>query len=118
MDDDGYVYLLGRSKDMLVSGGFNVYPREIERVLEEHPLVSEAAVVAAAHERWGEVPVAYVVASGDASAGDLPATLAGFLTGRLAKYKLPKHYEVIAELPRNANGKVLKRELRERRPAV
>jgi acyl-CoA synthetase (AMP-forming)/AMP-acid ligase II len=113
-DADDYVYLVDRSKDMLVSGGFNVYPREVERQLEEHPWVREVAVVGVPDERWGEVPVAYlVVDEARAAGGDLRPEFEEFLRSRLARYKTPKLYERIDVIPRNASGKILKRELRE-----
>jgi fatty-acyl-CoA synthase len=113
MDDEGYLYLVDRSKDMLVSGGFNVYPREVERQLEQHPLVLETAVVGVPDERWGEVPVAYVVCSpGAAGATSVPRELEDFLSERLARYKVPRRYEIVGELPRNGAGKILKGELR------
>ncbi len=113
MDSNGYLYLVDRAKDMLVSGGLNVYPREIERQLEEHPGIREAAVVGVADERWGEVPVAFLVLAEGKSA-DPGSELDEFLAGRLARYKQPKRYEFLDLMPRNGAGKVLKRELRER----
>jgi long-chain acyl-CoA synthetase len=110
--EDGYLYLVDRAKDVLISGGVNVYPREIEDVLARHPAVAEAAVVGQADPEWGEVPAAFVVPSGDS-----PPTLdelSTFCSTSLARFKLPKALFVIGELPRNANGKVLKNELRSR----
>ncbi|MEX2194320.1 MAG: AMP-binding protein [Thermoleophilaceae bacterium] len=114
VDDTGYVYLVDRSKDMLVSGGFNVYPREIERQLEQHPAVAEVAVVAEPHERWGEVPVAFVVPSSTVDGDELDAELARFCDERLARFKNPKRWVFVDELPRNSIGKVSKPELRAR----
>ena len=116
VDKDGYVHLVGRTKDMLVSGGLNVYPREVELRLEEHPAIREAAVVGVADERWGEVPVAFLVVANDAPP-NLQSDVAGFLSKRLARYKVPKRYELVDALPRNSNGKLLKRTLRERAAA-
>lgn len=115
VDEDGYVFLVERKKDMLVSGGFNVYPREIERQLEQHPRVLEVGVVGVANERWGEVPVAFVVpAEPVQDAGALTAELERFCDARLARFKVPKRYCLIESLPRNSVGKVAKRELRKR----
>jgi acyl-CoA synthetase (AMP-forming)/AMP-acid ligase II len=107
-DDRGYLTLRDRSKDVVISGGSNIYPREVEEVLLEHPGVSEAGVVGAPDEEWGEVVVAFIV--GSASAAELDA----HLLERIARFKRPKRYEYIDELPKNSYGKVLKRELRAR----
>jgi acyl-CoA synthetase (AMP-forming)/AMP-acid ligase II len=107
-DDRGYLTLRDRSKDVVISGGSNIYPREVEEVLLEHPGVSEAGVVGAPDEEWGEVVVAFIV--GTASAAELDA----HLLERIARFKRPKRYEFIDELPKNSYGKVLKRELRAR----
>ena len=110
-DEDGYVYIVDRLKDMIISGGENVASSEVERVLDEHPAVLEVAVVGRPHERWGEVPVAHVVARpGTAPA---PEELIEHCRGRLAKFKVPAEVMFLDELPRNPSGKVLKRELRE-----
>jgi long-chain acyl-CoA synthetase len=112
VDEDRYVYLVDRKKDMLVSGGFNVYPREIEIQIERHPLVEEAAVIGIGDDRWGEVPVAFVV-----TRGDIPATeLEDLCRARLAGFKVPHAFYVIDELPRTALAKIDKRSLRERLP--
>ncbi|HVT00251.1 MAG TPA: AMP-binding protein [Solirubrobacterales bacterium] len=115
LDERGYLYLVDRIKDMLVSGGINVYPREIERQLEQHPAVAEVAVVGMPDERFGEVPLAFVVRATDA-AGEEPdeAAFSSFLEPRLARFKRPRRYLFLAEMPRNAAGKVVKRELRRR----
>ncbi|MEQ1805079.1 MAG: class I adenylate-forming enzyme family protein [Burkholderiaceae bacterium] len=118
-DAQGFLTLLDRRKDMIISGGFNVYPSDIETVLREHPAVADAAVVGAASTRWGETPVAFVVlraaAAGEA-AGAAPAAadLLHWANSRLAKLQRLHSVELIAELPRSAIGKVLKRELRDR----
>lgn len=109
-DQDGYLFLKDRIKDMLISGGENVYPAEVERILAEHPAVVEAAVVGVKSSEWGEVPKAYVVRRADVDA----AALQAFARERLARYKVPKEIEFIETLPRNASGKVLRRDLRER----
>jgi fatty-acyl-CoA synthase len=107
-DDRGYLTLRDRSKDVVISGGSNIYPREVEEALLEHPGVTEAGVVGAPDEEWGEVVVAFIV--GSASAVELDA----YLLERMARFKRPKRYEFIDELPKNSYGKVLKRELRAR----
>ncbi|KUI10637.1 AMP-dependent synthetase [Mycolicibacterium acapulense] len=107
-DDRGLLTLRDRSKDVVISGGSNIYPREVEEVLLEHPGVVEAGVIGAPDEEWGEVVVAFIV--GSASADELDA----HLLDRIARFKRPKRYEFIDELPKNSYGKVLKRELRDR----
>jgi len=107
-DDRGYLTLRDRSKDVVISGGSNIYPREVEEILLEHPDVDEAGVVGAPDEEWGEVVVAFIVGSAS------PAELDAHLLERIARFKRPKRYEFIDELPKNSYGKVLKRALRER----
>jgi acyl-CoA synthetase (AMP-forming)/AMP-acid ligase II len=109
-DDDGYLYIVDRLKDMIVSGGENIASSEIERVLYEHESVVEAAVVGRPDERWGEVPVAYVVVS--SAAMTTPEELLEHCRQNLARFKIPKEVMLIDALPRNPSGKVLKRELR------
>lgn len=112
MDDEGYVYIQDRTKDMVVSGGENVYPREVEEVLFKHPAVADAAVIGVPDERWGEAVKAIVVLrDGQQATAD---EILGFCRGKLAGYKLPRSVEFLDQLPRNPSGKVLKRELRER----
>jgi acyl-CoA synthetase (AMP-forming)/AMP-acid ligase II len=111
-DEDGYVSIVDRLKDMIVSGGENIASSEIERVLYEHRSVVEAAVVGRPDERWGEVPVAYVVLAETASV--TPDELVAHCGQQLARFKIPKQVTVIDALPRNPSGKVLKRELRDR----
>jgi acyl-CoA synthetase (AMP-forming)/AMP-acid ligase II len=111
-DADGYLSIVDRLKDMIVSGGENIASSEVERVLYEHESVVEAAVVGRPDERWGEVPVAYVVLSPAATA--TPDELVEHCRGQLAKFKVPKDVVLIEALPRNPSGKVLKRELRDR----
>ena len=110
-DADGYIWVVDRKKDMIISGGENIYCAEVENALAAHPAVVEAAVIGRADDRWGEVPVAVVAISADQL---LLEDLADFLDERLARYKHPKALEVVAALPRNPAGKVLKTELRER----
>ncbi|WP_297695228.1 long-chain fatty acid--CoA ligase [Phenylobacterium sp.] len=109
-DADGYLYIVDRKKDMILTGGENVYPREVEEVLYQHPAVVEAAVIGAPDPKWGEKVVAVVCLRTEASADELIA----FCRERIASYKKPRHVVFIEALPRNASGKVLKRELRER----
>ena len=109
-DDEGYLYLSGRRNDMIIRGGENIYPIEIESVLAELPGVVEVAVIGAPDEHWGEVVHAYVVTAAGTTF-DAPAA-ASLCRERLAGYKVPVAFEVLPELPRNASGKVLKRELR------
>ena len=111
-DEDGYLFLTDRIKDMIVSGGENIYPVEVEEVLAQHDGVGDVAVIGVPDERWGETVMALVVLAPGAmlDAGELVA----FARERLAGYKLPRSVEFVAELPRSAAGKVLKRELRAR----
>jgi acyl-CoA synthetase (AMP-forming)/AMP-acid ligase II len=111
-DDDGYLFIVDRLKDMIVSGGENIAGSEVERVLYEHDAVVEAAVVGRPDARWGEVPVAYVVLRAGASA--TPGELVAHCRHQLAKFKVPKDVVLVDALPRNPSGKVLKRELRDR----
>ena len=101
-DDDGYFTIHDRKKNMIVSGGENIYPAEIERVLLEHPMVAEAAVIGAPDPRWQEVPVAFVVSRAAVPADELRA----FLAANLARFKVPRDIVFLEELPRNALGKV------------
>ena len=110
-DADGYLYIVDRLKDMIVSGGENIASSEVERVLYEHESVVEAAVVGRPDDRWGEVPVAYVVLTPTATTS--PDELIEHCRQQLAKFKVPKDVVVIDALPRNPSGKVLKRELRD-----
>ncbi|MGW4211351.1 long-chain-fatty-acid--CoA ligase [Lentzea sp. NPDC004789] len=109
-DDEGFVWVVDRKKDMIISGGENIYCAELENVIAEHPSVLEVAVIGRADDRWGQVPVAYVAVA--------PGTdvcleeLTGFLDGRLASFKMPRDLVVVAGLPRNAGGKVSKGVLR------
>jgi O-succinylbenzoic acid--CoA ligase len=108
LDGEGYLYVLDRRADLIVSGGENVYPAEVEAVLLAHPLVEEAAVVGRADARWGAVPIAFVRTRGAVSAEALRA----FCRERLAGYKVPSEIRFVEALPRNAAGKLLRRELR------
>jgi fatty-acyl-CoA synthase len=106
-DDEGYYRIVGRTKDMIISGGENVYPAEIENVLHAHPAVREAAVVGVPDERWGEACVAFVVLGGEATEDEL----LGHCRASLARYKIPKSVRFVDSLPRNALDKVVKSEL-------
>jgi long-chain acyl-CoA synthetase len=122
-DADGFLTLMDRKKDMIISGGFNVYPSDLEAVLAQHPAVAEAAVVGVASQRWGETPVAFVVArimrSGiqtDGAGGTAISTATGlrdWANARLGKTQRLAAVEIVAALPRSAIGKILKRELRD-----
>ena len=110
LDEDGYLYLRDRIKDVIVSGGENVYPAEVENVLAGHPAVAEVAVVGAPSDRWGETPVAFVVPAPGEELDE--AELLAYCRERLAHYKCPTRVERSGGLPRNPSGKILKRELR------
>jgi acyl-CoA synthetase (AMP-forming)/AMP-acid ligase II len=111
LDEDGYLYIEDRVKDMIVSGGENVYPREVENVLFQHPAVADAAVIGVPDERWGETVKAIVVRKAGASVA--AEELIEFCRARLGGYKLPRSVDFTDALPRNPSGKVLKRDLRE-----
>jgi fatty-acyl-CoA synthase len=111
-DPDGYISIRDRTKDMIISGGENIYPAEVEDVLYQHPAVAECAVIGVPDETWGEVGRAVVVLR-DGLPVD-PADLLDFLAGRIAKYKIPKSVVFTETLPRTASGKVVKNELRSR----
>jgi len=110
-DADGFYYLESRKHDMVISGGVNIYPREIEDVLHTHPAVLEAAVIGVPDPEWGESLRAFVVLRGDQRASE--TELIDYCRRELADYKRPRKVVFLAELPRNLTGKVLKRELRE-----
>ncbi|GAB7142448.1 fatty-acid--CoA ligase FadD5 [Mycobacterium riyadhense] len=111
MDSDGYVWVVDRKKDMIISGGENIYCAEVENVLAGHPRIVEVAVIGRSDEKWGEVPIAVAAVTG----GHLRIEeLDEYLTERLARYKHPKALEIVDALPRNPAGKVLKTELRMR----
>ena len=111
LDEDGYLFLTDRVKDMIVSGGENVYPIEVENVLSLHPAVADIAVIGVPDERWGETVKAVVVLQPGAEAD--PGDLISFARGRIAHFKCPTSVDFVDVLPRNASGKILKRELRE-----
>lgn len=108
-DEDGYVYIVDRKKDVIISGGVNIYPREIEEVLAKHEAVSESCVVGIPHPEWGETVKAVVVAKGTVTEAELRA----FVSAYLADYKCPRLYSFVEELPRNASGKILKQQVKQ-----
>jgi acyl-CoA synthetase (AMP-forming)/AMP-acid ligase II len=110
IDSDGYLYICDRIKDLIVSGGENIYPAEVEAALSAHPAVQDVAVIGVPDKRWGESPKAIVVLKANATVSS--DNLIEFVRVRLAHYKAPKTVEFVASLPRNASGKVLKRDLR------
>ncbi|WP_328500764.1 o-succinylbenzoate--CoA ligase [Streptomyces sp. NBC_00457] len=112
VDEDGYVFIVDRIKDMIISGGENIYPAEIEDLLLAHPDIVECAVIGVPDDKWGEVPRAVVVPREDVSVD--PDEILASLSGRLAKYKIPKSVVLADELPRTASGKLLKSRVRSR----
>jgi acyl-CoA synthetase (AMP-forming)/AMP-acid ligase II len=112
MDERGYVRIVGRSKDMLIVGGFNVYPAEVENALLAHDAIAQVAVVGVPDERMGEVGMAYVVPASGRRVD--PDAILGWARERLANYKVPRYLLAVSELPINASGKVMKNELRAR----
>ncbi len=113
MDDEGFVTIQDRIKDMIISGGENIYPAEIENVILSHPGVREVSVVAQPSDKWGESPLAVVVRA-DAALNEVDVL--AWCNGKLARYKQPKSVQFVDEIPRNASGKALKRILRDRFP--
>jgi fatty-acyl-CoA synthase len=114
-DEDGAYWMVGRAREMFITGGENVYPPEIEDVLCDHPAVLEAAVIGAPDAEWGEVGIAFVALRDPARAeATAPAELARFLAGRLARYKQPRRFELVPRLPRTGAGKIDRVDLRRR----
>ena len=114
LDEDGYLFLCDRSSDMIISGGVNIYPAEIEAELAGHPAVADVAVFGIPHADWGEEIKAVVQpAPGAAPGPELTADLLAFLDGKVARFKLPRSVDYVAELPRDPNGKLYKRKLRD-----
>jgi acyl-CoA synthetase (AMP-forming)/AMP-acid ligase II len=111
MDDEGYLYIQDRVKDMIVSGGENVYPRVVEEVLFQHPAIADAAVIGVPNERWGETVKAIVVVRQGLNA--TPEEIMEFCRGKLGRFEQPRSVDFTDDLPRNPSGKVLKRALRE-----
>jgi len=112
VDEEGFVYMVDREKDMYISGGENVYPAEIERVLGENPKILEVAIIGVPDEKWGEVGKALIVLKDGEKMTEEEAI--EFLRGKLAKYKIPKYAEFTSEFPKTASGKIKKTELREK----
>ncbi len=112
MDDGGYIYIVDRKKDMIISGGFNVYASEVEHVLNSHPAVQQAVVIGIPHEEWGEAVHAEVVLKEGHSV--IIDELSQFCKGKIASYKVPKAIDLVKELPTSAVGKVLRRKVREK----
>jgi len=110
-DEDGYFWVIDRKKDIIISGGVNVFPKEIEETLTTHPAIAEAAVIGVPHPEWGETVKAFVVLEDDVD--DLEENCKRFLSDKLASYKIPRIYTKLDALPRNASGKLLKQQLRE-----
>ena len=109
LDEDGYVTITGRKKDLIISAGENIYPREIEDALSQHPKVKEVAVIGVSDDVRGEVPKAFVIARDGVSLEE--RELRSFCQQHLARYKVPKYFEIVADLPRTPTGKILKRML-------
>jgi long-chain acyl-CoA synthetase len=116
LDQDGFLTLRDRSKDLIISGGANIYPREVEEVLLRHPDVSEVSVVGRPHEEWGEEVVAFVVARNGAALNE--EELDRLCLDHIARFKRPRAYRFVSELPKNNYGKILKTELRSMLKAV
>jgi fatty-acyl-CoA synthase len=114
MDDEGYIWVVDRKKDMIISGGENIYCAEVENILASHPAIVEVAVIGRPHEKWGEVPVAVAALASGGPQNLSIEDLHDFLGEHLARYKHPKALEIVDALPRNPAGKVLKTELRTR----
>jgi long-chain acyl-CoA synthetase len=114
LDEDGYLFLCDRSSDVIISGGVNIYPAELEAELSGHPAVADVAVFGVPHEEWGEEVKAVIEPVPGAGPGpELTAELLAFLQPRVARFKLPRTIDYVAELPRDPNGKLYKRKLRD-----
>jgi long-chain acyl-CoA synthetase len=114
LDEDGFLFLCDRSSNMIISGGVNIYPAEVEAELSCHPAVADVAVFGIPHDEWGEEVKAVVEPVAGTEPGPaLTAELLEFLSGRVAKFKLPRTIDYVAELPRDPNGKLYKRKLRD-----
>lgn len=114
-DDEGFIWIQDRLKDMIISGGENIYPAEIENVIMGHPGVADVAVIGVPHEKWGETPLAVVVKR-DAELTE--ESVIEHCNGKLAKFKMPSAVRFLDAIPRNASGKALKRELRIQFPSL
>jgi fatty-acyl-CoA synthase len=110
-DEEGYVYIVDREKDMYISGGENIYPAEIERILHTHPKIFDAGIVGVPDEKWGEVGKAFIVLKPKETMRS--EEVFEFLKGKVAKYKIPKYAEFVGEFPKTASGKIQKFVLKE-----
>ena len=110
MDDEGFIYIVDRQKDMYISGGENVYPAEVENVIYQLPEIAEAAIIGVPHKKWGETGKAFIALKPDSNLSE--ESIINHCLKNLAKFKIPTTVEFIDALPRNATGKVLKRNLR------
>ncbi|MFE8698155.1 o-succinylbenzoate--CoA ligase [Cytobacillus sp. FJAT-53684] len=108
LDEEGFLYVLDRRSDLIISGGENVYPAEIEGILVSHPAIMDAGVIGIKDDEWGEIPIAFIAANSELS----EEAIFEFCRQKLAKYKVPKQLNFIAEIPRNASKKIMRRELR------
>ena len=109
LDENGYLFLLGRAKEMIISGGINVFPAEIENALMEHEFIEEAAVIGIKDDYWGEIPYAFIKKSKLTELSDLECI--EWLKGRISKYKIPKKFEFVEYFPKTATGKIIKKRL-------
>ena len=111
VDEEGFVYIVDRKKDMVISGGFNVYPSEVEAVLYEHGAVQDACVFAIPDDKWGEAVAAHIVLKQGQTADDagLNDAINSFCAERLGGFKRPRHIEFVQQLPKNPNGKVMRK---------
>ena len=110
LDDEGYLFITGRKKDLIIRGGENISPGEIEATLDEHPQIDESAIIGVPDPEWGEVIKAVIVPTRGEKPD--PQEVTAYVKARLASYKAPTYYAIVDELPRNPMGKVLKTELR------
>jgi long-chain acyl-CoA synthetase len=111
LDEDGYLFIVDRLKDMVISGGENVYPREVEEVLYGHRDIEECAVIGVPDKEWGERVTAFVILKPQVAV--MPEDLKSYLKQRLAPYKIPKNFIAVREFPRSPAGKILKRQLKQ-----
>ena len=114
-DDEGFIYIQDRIKDMIISGGENIYPAEIENVILSHPGVADVSVIGVPHDKWGETPLAVVVKK-DAALDE--QSVLSHCDGKLARFKMPTAVRFVDVIPRNASGKALKRDLRLQFPTL
>ena len=111
LDPDGYLCISGRAKELIITGGYNVYPREVEEALRAHPAVADAAVVGASDPKWGETVVAFIVPADPDCAATLESELDTWSRDHLVDYKRPRQYRLVTTIPRNALGKILRHHL-------